>query len=102
MPVQPLTAEERKELIEKYLDDRSKKLSDPRCQRIAATPQSAHPLYLRVLLDELCVRAEHEKLDEKIDHYLSAPTPAELYEKVIARWESDYLCRRHMSGGCFA
>jgi tetratricopeptide (TPR) repeat protein len=90
MCVQLLNVDERKKLIEKYLGDRSKKLSDVRRLRIAAAPQSANPLYLRVLLDELCVTAEHEKLDEKIDHYLSAPSPAELYEKVIARWEDDY------------
>lgn len=90
MSVQLLPVDERKELVERYLGERAKKLSDARRHRIAAAPQSANPLYLRVLLDELCVTADHEKLDERIDRYLTAPGPAELYEKVIARWEDDY------------
>ena len=90
MSVRPLSVDERKKLIQEYLGHRAKKLSDGRCQRIAAAPQSANPLYLRVLLDELCVAADHEGLDVRIDYYLSAPGPAELYEKVIARWEDDY------------
>ena len=90
MTVQPLTVEERKLLIDKYLAERAKKLSDARSRKIAAAPQSANPLYLRVLLDELCVAAGHEEHEKKLDSYLTAATPAELYGKVIARWEADY------------
>jgi len=33
---------------------------------------------------------EHERLDERISHYLKAKDPYELYGKVIDRWEEDY------------
>jgi len=47
-------------------------------------------LYLRALLDELRVFGIHEKLDDRIEHYLAAATIPGLYEKVLERYEADY------------
>jgi tetratricopeptide (TPR) repeat protein len=88
--VAPLDAEERIALVRDYLALYAKSLSRDRVQRIADAPQSANPLYLRVLLDELRVFGEHARLDERIDHCLDARSPRELYRKVIARWEEDF------------
>jgi nephrocystin-3 len=88
--VQPLELEERIDLIGEALAERGKNLSPERAHRIATTPSASNPLFLRVLIDELCIFGEHEELDERIDHYLEAPSPYELYEKVIIRWEDDY------------
>ena len=44
------------------------------CAAIAAAPQSANPLYLRALLDELRVFGAHEQLEVRIAYYLAAQT----------------------------
>ncbi len=59
-------------------------------ERIAAAPQTANPLYLRALLEELRLWHEHETLEGRIDHYLSATTVAELYQRILERYEQDY------------
>ena len=90
LEVEPLSQHERERLIAEYLAQSAKALSPDRVKRIAAAPQSANPLYLRVLLDELRLFGEHERLDERINHYLQAESPRDLYRKVIARWQGDY------------
>lgn len=88
--IQPLTVSEREKLINDYLGLLRKKLEGVRVKRIANAEQSANPLYLRVLLDELRIFGIYEELDQRIDHYLIAKTPIELYKLVIERWESDF------------
>ena len=90
LKVEPLSPEERLELVRQFLGQYGRRLSDARIDRIASAPQSANPLYLRVLLDELRLFGIYERLDERIGHYLQAASPNELYGKVIARWEADY------------
>jgi tetratricopeptide (TPR) repeat protein len=90
LEVEPLQAGEREELIRRYLAQYRKQLSPPRAERVARAEQCANPLFVRVLLEELRLWGEHETLDERIDHYLAAPTIPELYRRVLARWEVDY------------
>ncbi len=94
--VEPLRPDERKALIEEYLGQYSKTLSPNRVARIAKAPQTANPLYLRALLEELRVFGVHEQLDPRIDHYLAAPTVPALYTNVLKRYERDY--ERHRPG----
>lgn len=88
--VDSLNERERLRLLWRFLRQSGKRLSKDRRRRIACTPQSANPLYLRVLLDELRLVRTHEELEERIGDYLKAESPYALYEKVIARWEQDY------------
>jgi tetratricopeptide (TPR) repeat protein len=88
--VQALDPAERQQVITCYLAQYTKALSPARAARIAEAPQSANPLYLRALLEELRLFGEHERLDDRITHYLQAGTVPELYEKILARWEADY------------
>jgi nephrocystin-3 len=90
LKVEMLSAPERRELIRQYLAQYAKTLSSARVERIAAAPQSANPLYLRVLLDELRLFGEHERLEDRIGHYLQAQSPRDLHRKVISRWQEDY------------
>ncbi len=90
MKVEPLNADERQEFILKYLAQYTKALSPERATRIADAKQTANPLYLRALLEELRVFGMHERLDERIGYYLAANTVPELYGKILARWEEDY------------
>ena len=88
--IAPLTQPEREKLIAEYLAQYAKALSPARARRMAAAPQAANPLYLRVLLNELRLFGEHEQLEARIDQYLQAQSPHDLYHRVIARWEQDY------------
>jgi hypothetical protein len=90
LTVEPLTLDEREALIPKYLEQYTKALSPSRAERIAAAPQTANPLYLRALLEELRVFGAHELLDQRIAHYLEAETIPGLYEKILARYREDY------------
>ncbi len=88
--IEPLEVDERKQLIKEYLDQHAKQLSAAQGERIASADQAANPLYLRALLDELRVFGAHEKLDTRIEHYLTATSIDELYEKILERYEQDY------------
>ncbi len=90
LQIEPLEANERRMLVKKYLAQFSKTLSAERIERIASAPQTANPLYLRALLEELRVFGIHEELDQRIDHYLSATTVDDLYEKILERYQHDY------------
>ncbi len=90
LTVTPLDAPERHDLIERHLAQYAKKLSQPQAERIAAAEQSSNPLYLRALLEELRVFGAHERLDERIAHYLKAGNIPELYERILGRYEVDY------------
>ena len=92
--VEPLSPAERRQLIEGYLAQYVKALSPPRVERIAGAEQTANPLYLRALLEELRIFGIHEQLDQRIDHYLAARTVDDLYEKILQRYEQDYETSR--------
>jgi len=98
LEVRPLEMAERQELIREYLGQYAKTLDTLNVKRIAGAPGSANPLYLRVLLDELRLFGEHERLEERIGYYLQAQSPRELYGKVIARWEEDYVAGARLVG----
>jgi tetratricopeptide (TPR) repeat protein len=94
LKVEPLSSDERLQLIAKYLEQYAKGLSRPRAERISAAKQSATPLYLRALLEELRVLGDHEQLDQKVGHYLEARNVPELFARILARWEEDYESER--------
>jgi tetratricopeptide (TPR) repeat protein len=52
--------------------------------------QTANPLYLQALLEELRLYGDHYTFSQRIEHFLSAATVDELYEKVLERYEEDY------------
>jgi hypothetical protein len=90
LQVRPLEPHEREQLIRYYLAQYTKALSPARVQRIVDAGQTANPLYLRALLDELRVYGDYYTLDQHIEHYLTATTIVELYEKILERYEEDY------------
>ncbi len=46
-----------------------------------------HPLYLRIILDEVRVFGVYEKLDEELSVLLSSKGVIELYTFIIKRWK---------------
>ena len=90
LKVELLTERERTKLLWRFLRQSGKQLSKERRRRIVTSPHTANPLYLNVLLNELRLFGEHERLEQRIGYYLQATLPHELYIKVIDRWEKDY------------
>ena len=88
--IEPFTDAEREKFILLYLTQYTKTLGAKQSARIIAAKQTANPLYLQALLEELRLFGEHERLDERIDDYLRALTIPDLYAKILARYEEDY------------
>ena len=47
-------------------------------------------LFLRAVLDELRQCGKHRELNVKAESYLAAKDLAELYERIIDRWQGDF------------
>jgi tetratricopeptide (TPR) repeat protein len=88
--IKALRPDERRKMIADYLSRFSKRLDNRHLNRIAFATSAANPLYLKILLDELYVTGTHDKLDERIDQYLSAPDILALLGQVLSRYQSDY------------
>jgi tetratricopeptide (TPR) repeat protein len=90
LQIEPLNPEERRRLIVEYIAESSKTLSPPLVERIADAPQATNPLFIRTILDELGVFGSHELLEKRIDYYLAANTLADLFARILKRYEVDY------------
>jgi nephrocystin-3 len=88
--VELLDAAERLQVVTEYLRQGGRTASKQLLAAIARQPQTCNPLYLRAFLDEIRQFGRHEELPQEIEKYLSAPTPKELYAKIIERWIRDY------------
>ncbi|MEN8221297.1 MAG: tetratricopeptide repeat protein, partial [Pseudomonadota bacterium] len=80
----------RQTLIIEYFKRYGKALSAEPMQYLLETPQTANPLYLRIILEELRTISNFNKLGDHLKAYLQAKTIPELYQKVLARLEEDY------------
>ena len=85
--VPPLNDQERKQIIAGYLGRFTKKLDRKLVDRLACAPQACNPLFLRVVLDELRIRARHEELGPMLERMLEAKDPAELFVQVLKNLE---------------
>ncbi len=94
LEVQPMTSEERGCLIHDYLLQYAKHLNESQVDQIQTRPQTANPLFLCALLEELRLFGVHEKLNERIEHYLQAETIVDLYSRILKRYEEDYDSQR--------
>ncbi|MBF0169764.1 MAG: DUF4062 domain-containing protein [Nitrospinae bacterium] len=88
--VTPLTREERGRFIDGYLTQYGKRLDERRRARVVEADQTSNPLFLRTLLEELRLFGVFEEIDGRLDTYLAAPTVAQLYTAVLARFEADH------------
>jgi len=90
LTVEPLTDEERVQLIARYLAHFSQGLSDARAKKIAGVEAASNPLYLKTLLDDLRATGAHDRLDNQIADYLEAADIPALLGKILDRYEQDY------------
>jgi tetratricopeptide (TPR) repeat protein len=85
-----LSSGEQKELIQKYFLQFSKILDQKYTEKILSNEQAKIPLYLLALLNEIRIFGKYEELGKRLDHYLKASSPLDLFIKVIYRLEKDY------------
>lgn len=86
---------QRKSFIVQYLQNiHGKKLSDIQELKIAESSQSGNPRFLQTMLDEICIAATHDNLDNEINKTLQAKNTSQLYEIVLSRIDSDYDIKR--------
>ena len=78
---------DRRTFITEWLRTFGRKLNRESTERIASARQTAQPLYLRTLLEELRMFGSFERLPDKIDESLQAKTARELYGQMLARLE---------------
>ena len=86
----PLQVAERERLTADYLAQYTKALAPARIAIVAGAPIAGNPLFLTALLEELRVWGEHETLEDQIQHYLSASSIGDLFQRILARYEGDY------------
>lgn len=95
--LQPISLEQRQQLVTEYLEKFGKKLTDIQIERITTDKQSENTLVLKTLLDELINFGVYERLDERIDYYLSQDTIEDFYQALLLRFEKDfgkrYVCK---------
>eukprot|EP01127_Copromyxa_protea_P007759 TRINITY_DN1769_c0_g2_i1.p1 TRINITY_DN1769_c0_g2~~TRINITY_DN1769_c0_g2_i1.p1 ORF type:complete len:1372 (+),score=255.43 TRINITY_DN1769_c0_g2_i1:36-4151(+) len=90
LKIEPLTILERKKLVEKYLGNFGKTLSETQIRNVTMPQQSSNPLFLRTLLEEIRVIGTFESLDRRIEYYLTARNILDLFSHVLERLENDY------------
>ncbi|CAH1794895.1 unnamed protein product [Owenia fusiformis] len=88
--MQPLSREEQKEISIQTLQEVGKELSASQLERVVEAKQTTNPLFLKIVLSELCMFGYFRKLDEKIDSLIHCSSTVELFKKYLERLEDDY------------
>lgn len=88
--IHSLDAEQKKELVGKYLRKYGKSLPDHQVDHIISAPICANTLVLRTLLDELVNFGCHERLSERINYYLTSDCSESFFQRVLNRFEEDF------------
>lgn len=78
---------DRKQLIDQYLETYLKNLDDDHIRLICAAKGSGNPLYLKILLNELRVFGAYQQLEGEIMRF--GDTPSEAFTRVLERLESE-------------
>jgi tetratricopeptide (TPR) repeat protein len=89
-PLPLLKYVEQKSLIASHLAPYGKKLDERYIAQALKMKAAKNPLYLRVLLHELCTRATHDRMDKLLTYYLQAQSVKELFAKMIEMCEIIY------------
>ena len=88
--IHPLTVEERRRIISDHLIRFGKTFDEQPWGRLTSAPQTADPLYLKILLDELLIAGTHDYLDQRITGHLAAANVPALLQQFLTRCQRDY------------
>lgn len=94
--VTPLNSKERRNFVEEYLDSFGKRLGETLLHRIVDDTVSANTLVLKSLLDELICFGSYKQLKSRINHYLSASSISDFFDRVLIRMEDDYSANQEL------
>ncbi|MCF6149381.1 MAG: tetratricopeptide repeat protein [Candidatus Kuenenia sp.] len=91
LEVKPFETGEQSQFIHKYLQyTHSKTFNEDHIETITNATQTSNPLYLHMLMDELCiVNNATSAVEHRLKEYLSAQTVEDLILRVIERCEND-------------
>ena len=78
---------EKRDLIRTYLGNYLKELDSGEIEKICHLDGSGNPLYLKILLTELCLFGSHDQLESKIEQF--GDTPETAFNHVLERLEED-------------
>jgi len=90
LAVPPLQPEEKRTIMNLYLKLFSRELAKDLQERLLIAEQTANPLFLHTVLDELRQRSRHEELGKNLDAMLRCADPAELFIYVLKNLERDF------------
>lgn len=90
LEVPALTAQERHSMTVSYLAGFAKALDEEHLALTVDAERTGNARYLRILLDELRQHGDHFTLRPTIERLRGAATVDDLYEQVLARYESDF------------
>jgi hypothetical protein len=94
--IPPLQPGEKSEMMSRYLKDLFARGLEAHLQdRVLAAPQTANPLFLRTVLDELRLRSAFGTLDKDLDEMLRCAEPAALFVHVLKNLEHDFTPPEH-------
>ena len=94
-----LSTDEKRAIATAYLELYGKRLDTTLLSKVISASQTESPLFLRVLLNDLRLFAlgtgqPVEWLQLRIDENLTAQTVDDLFERILARFETDYEYQR--------
>ena len=95
-PIGSLSIHQRCDFIVDYLSIVGKKLDENQIERILESTIVENTLVLKTLLDELICFGSYERLNERIDYYLSALSISDFFDRMLQRLEEDYVETRHL------
>jgi len=90
LAVAPLERDEKRAITERFLARFVKALGRDHLDRIVDSPETASPLILVTLLDELRQHGDHFTLGDLIDRHLAAARTHDTFARLLERWEQDY------------
>ncbi|KAL5008182.1 hypothetical protein ScPMuIL_013763 [Solemya velum] len=90
LDIKPLQIETKQQLCVRTLKESGKELSPSQLQRVVDAAQTENPLFLKIVLSELCMFGYFRLLDKKIDSLISAESVEELFHQFLQRLEDDY------------
>jgi len=88
--IHPLDETHRREVITHFLSQYHKTLSPHQLELVAANANCSSPLFLRTVLEELRIFGKFDELDARIKYFLDSANTNDLFQRVLARMESDY------------
>ncbi|XP_064624063.1 nephrocystin-3-like isoform X2 [Lineus longissimus] len=93
--IEGLNMEDKKKMCLGVLQSNSKDLPGDQMDMIVAPEQTKNPLYLKVVMQELCVVDYYRKIKGKIEYLLTSDNIQSLFDKLLERLEQDYNTSDH-------